>query len=594
MPDDSQSVLEISGISSRKDDPVKEINALILQLQETTKEAQAQLRIAEDERERYAAELASEREQHRLQSLRNKETIAKLQAQLEQSNGDPDEVARLRDENKRLNAFTRRVSNEATEYRDAADEKLHAANRRQEDLLKQKDAAIAASENFKKELLRVKKQFDELMTGSAGAVKEAADLKKSVAELKTELASAKKQVSAIKQARDTAANNLTDLKSKVAEMEDKIAELNDRCEAAERQAPEAPSRPKPQAQSDEVEVLRRELEILSENHQAAILQHETAVEKLRAELTENKSATVSGSDSDTAKLRAEIAIMKQRFEKQRLDTIEISATLENAQRDVRDMSANLAEARLLLKAGKPFISRASGRTRAKMGDGKKNLAAMRKAAQGLIENFANETAWSDLFERSLLLVEAAEKHGGGAMIRVATAVAGLLCQTQSTPGAITHSLVRTLNQALDFLVEIPDQAPAESNAAIANIRVFVVDDDASCGEVISTAFDTVGVTATTTQFPGEAISELVTTAFDLILLDVGLPELDGFELGAQIREMDANAETPIIYLTGDDSAENRNEAMRQGGDDFLSKPFNVTELGLRGLLLVLRTRLQMV
>jgi DNA-binding response OmpR family regulator len=47
-----------------------------------------------------------------------------------------------------------------------------------------------------------------------------------------------------------------------------------------------------------------------------------------------------------------------------------------------------------------------------------------------------------------------------------------------------------------------------------------------------------------------------------------------------------------MFLTGNSSVENRAEALRSGGDDFLSKPFNVSELGLRGLLQVLRTRLQ--
>lgn len=67
--------------------------------------------------------------------------------------------------------------------------------------------------------------------------------------------------------------------------------------------------------------------------------------------------------------------------------------------------------------------------------------------------------------------------------------------------------------------------------------------------------------------------------FDLCVLDVMLPEIDGFELGKQIRKIDP--EIPIIFLTAKAEKENKLEGLRLGADDYITKPFSIEELILK-------------
>ncbi len=67
--------------------------------------------------------------------------------------------------------------------------------------------------------------------------------------------------------------------------------------------------------------------------------------------------------------------------------------------------------------------------------------------------------------------------------------------------------------------------------------------------------------------------------FDLCLLDVMLPELDGFSLAEKIREQ--NAQVPIIFLSAKALQEDRIQGLKVGGDDYMTKPFSIEELVLR-------------
>ena len=75
--------------------------------------------------------------------------------------------------------------------------------------------------------------------------------------------------------------------------------------------------------------------------------------------------------------------------------------------------------------------------------------------------------------------------------------------------------------------------------------------------------------------------------FDLMLLDVMLPEIDGFQLCEQIRL--TNEEVPIIFLTAKDTADDKIAGLRKGADDYITKPFNLEELLLRVKRLIQRT-----
>ena len=90
-----------------------------------------------------------------------------------------------------------------------------------------------------------------------------------------------------------------------------------------------------------------------------------------------------------------------------------------------------------------------------------------------------------------------------------------------------------------------------------------------------------------------ALAELSANKYDLIFLDVALPHMDGFELCQHIRGLQSHGRTPIVFLTGLTTMENRVQSSLSGGNDFVGKPFNLHELGVKAISLVLRSSLNM-
>ena len=84
-----------------------------------------------------------------------------------------------------------------------------------------------------------------------------------------------------------------------------------------------------------------------------------------------------------------------------------------------------------------------------------------------------------------------------------------------------------------------------------------------------------------------ALKHFYEERFDLIILDIMLPEINGFQVCEQVRLI--NSKIPILFLTAKDGAADRINGLKMGGDDYLTKPFNLEELLLRVKNLIKRT-----
>lgn len=106
------------------------------------------------------------------------------------------------------------------------------------------------------------------------------------------------------------------------------------------------------------------------------------------------------------------------------------------------------------------------------------------------------------------------------------------------------------------------------------IRVLIVEDEKPISDLIRMSLTKEGFHCACAYDGGEAADLLEKNAYDLILLDVMLPEVDGFELMEYIRPM----EIPVIFLTAKSSVQDRVKGLRLGAEDYIVKPFDTIEL----------------
>ena len=117
--------------------------------------------------------------------------------------------------------------------------------------------------------------------------------------------------------------------------------------------------------------------------------------------------------------------------------------------------------------------------------------------------------------------------------------------------------------------------------------ILVVDDDPHIRDVVRFAFEKSGMNISIATDGKEALRQFDRNVHDLIVLDVGMPEMDGLEVCRQIRK---TAETPILFLSARDEEIDRILGLEIGGDDYVTKPFSPRELVARVNAILRRTR----
>jgi twitching motility two-component system response regulator PilG len=136
---------------------------------------------------------------------------------------------------------------------------------------------------------------------------------------------------------------------------------------------------------------------------------------------------------------------------------------------------------------------------------------------------------------------------------------------------------------IQLLVAGPTDLPAYNREweqkQIAKVpHIVCIDDDLSIGKAVEYILKQQGYEATAINHPLKALSLVFQLKPDLILCDIAMPELDGYEICAMLRKATAFRQTPIIMLTGMDGFIDRVRARMVGSTDYLTKPFGESEL----------------
>lgn len=122
------------------------------------------------------------------------------------------------------------------------------------------------------------------------------------------------------------------------------------------------------------------------------------------------------------------------------------------------------------------------------------------------------------------------------------------------------------------------------------MRILLVEDEENISDIVKLNLEMEGYEVVTTGNGKTAIKHTNEQHFDLLILDVMLPEVDGFSICEQVRLK--NSDVPIIMLTAKDTPKDRVQGLKRGADDYLTKPFNLEELLLRVGNLIKRSQKQ--
>ncbi len=111
------------------------------------------------------------------------------------------------------------------------------------------------------------------------------------------------------------------------------------------------------------------------------------------------------------------------------------------------------------------------------------------------------------------------------------------------------------------------------------MRILLVEDEENIREVVKLNLELEEYEVITSGNGKDALKKIEEQHFDLLILDVMLPDVDGFQICEQVRL--SNMEVPIIFLTAKDTSLDRINGLKKGADDYLTKPFHLEELLLR-------------
>ncbi len=122
-----------------------------------------------------------------------------------------------------------------------------------------------------------------------------------------------------------------------------------------------------------------------------------------------------------------------------------------------------------------------------------------------------------------------------------------------------------------------------------SLHILIIEDEPAIAETLIYAFKEAGIATTHKLLGGEAMPQIKQQAFDFVILDVGLPDMTGFDVCKLIR---AESNIPILFLTARNHEIDRIVGLEIGADDYVTKPFSPREVVARVKAILRRTELK--
>ena len=188
---------------------------------------------------------------------------------------------------------------------------------------------------------------------------------------------------------------------------------------------------------------------------------------------------------------------------------------------------------------------------------------------------------STLVKRMHGLSKGAQKAGCARLSLLTGAWESLLTEIERKPNLTSPSVLQTLAQAADCLRILLNNNGVSPMEPLPKARVLSVDDDEICNNVAVSALQRANMDADSVQDANAALDLLGQTNYDLVLLDINMPGLTGFELCEKLRGLPNHERTPVIFVTAFNNFENRKQSVLSGGGDLIAKPVSPLELALK-------------
>lgn len=181
--------------------------------------------------------------------------------------------------------------------------------------------------------------------------------------------------------------------------------------------------------------------------------------------------------------------------------------------------------------------------------------------------------------------------GFSRLAHLSGALEALLKEFLANPRKVNVSSIRTITQAIELTPALFRHSDTPQQEVFATPMIMIVDDDPISRETISAALAKANLRALRLADPTLALTLAEENRFDLIFLDVDMPELSGFQLCEKIHAHEANLTTPIVFVTALSDFETRSHSSESGGVDFIAKPVWLNELALKSIFHLLRGRI---
>lgn len=220
--------------------------------------------------------------------------------------------------------------------------------------------------------------------------------------------------------------------------------------------------------------------------------------------------------------------------------------------------------------------------------GRAAMPSIRQTLQTVAKNPCDASRLRELVDEVRALAGNASVMRLATITRVLAAFEVLLRQLVDKPECVSQSVQRTMAQTVDLLCALFEGDGRDVD--LVTSRALAVDDQQIALRSVMNALEKAGLKSQALSDPAAALNVAQEWQFDLIVLDIEMPGMTGVELCAKLRALPNYKKTPILFVTSVTDFEHRAEVCRSGGNDLIAKPFLATELALKALTLIVKSK----